>query len=59
MVGEKGAWHFPCGRWLDVGEGDGMIECELRMREEKKEEEERDGGKKEETKEGEPIIKQA
>ena len=59
IVGEKGAWHFPCGRWLDVGEGDGVIECELRVREEKKEEEEeRDGGKKKETKKGEPIMKQ-
>ena len=45
--GEKGVWHFPCGRWLDVKEGDGVLECELTLREEEKEEEKEDEGKKE------------
>ena len=45
--GEKGVWHFSCGRWLDVEEGDGVLECELTLREEEKEEEKEDEGKKE------------
>lgn len=47
----KEVWHFPCGRWLDVGEGDGVIECELSARGK----EERGRGKEKEEDEGEVM----